>query len=376
MVKVMDLFAGAGGIGVGCASVSGVELSVSVEMDARCCETLRANKKHHPGLVIEGDVSELHGADLRDEAGIDKDEPVVVVGGPPCQPFSKAAYWTDPGDDAKYRRARAKGQKASKPKPITEARPDERRDLVQCFLDHVLEAEADGFVFENVPSLLHPRNREIAERFVSRANASGYKTLLLKANAVEYGVAQMRKRVLILGSKHDQPLEPAKTHATCLEEAESTGLLPPVSAGEALIGLGAQEYHEPEEVVTGKWAEALHEVLPGWNYKYLTEWNNHPWPLFEAETRFWSFLLKLHPDRPSWTVAANPGPWVGPFHWSSRRLRTVEMAALQSFPRGYTFKGNRRERVRQVGNAAPPLLIKPMLESVMATLPQLVEQHA
>jgi DNA (cytosine-5)-methyltransferase 1 len=87
--------------------------------------------------------------------------------------------------------------------------------------------------------------------------------------------------------------------------------------------------------------------------------------VFEAETRFWNFLLKLRRDKPSWTIPANPGPWIGPFHWDDRRLRIVEMAALQSFPAGYSFVGNRREKVRQVGNAAPPLLLKFMIRSVL-----------
>jgi DNA (cytosine-5)-methyltransferase 1 len=80
-------------------------------------------------------------------------------------------------------------------------------------------------------------------------------------------------------------------------------------------------FAEPEEVVAGRWAKQLREIPPGWNYKYLTAWAGHKNPLFDAETRFWHFLLKLHPDKPSWTVPANPGPWVGPFHWDSRRLR-------------------------------------------------------
>jgi DNA (cytosine-5)-methyltransferase 1 len=109
-------------------------------------------------------------------------------------------------------------------------------------------------------------------------------------------------------------------------------------------------------------------VPPGQNYKALTAWAGHPSPSFVAETRFWSFLLKLSPGSPSWTVAANPGPWVGPFHWESRRLRTAELAALQSFPAGYVFEGNRRERVRQVGNAVPPLLARAMMGPLLAAL--------
>jgi DNA (cytosine-5)-methyltransferase 1 len=138
--------------------------------------------------------------------------------------------------------------------------------------------------------------------------------------------------------------------------------------GDVLAPFAGEEWHEPEEVVHGKWARHLLEVPPGWNYKAHTAWGGHPNPTFVTETRFWNFLLKLSPDLPSWTIPANPGPWTGPFHWQSRRLRTPELAALQGFPSSYRFIGNRRERVRQIGNAAPPRLAQPMIREVLKTL--------
>ena len=121
-------------------------------------------------------------------------------------------------------------------------------------------------------------------------------------------------------------------------------------------------------MVKGRYEKQLSEIPPGMNYKALTAWAGHPYPVFEAEKRYWSFLLKLSPDLPSWTVQANPGPWVGPFHWTSRRLRTMELAALQTFPEGYRFAGKHRDRVRQIGNAVPPLLAQRMMEPLLAAL--------
>jgi DNA (cytosine-5)-methyltransferase 1 len=88
-----------------------------------------------------------------------------------------------------------------------------------------------------------------------------------------------------------------------------------------------------------------------------------------AETRFWNFLLKLDPKLPSWTIPANPGPWIGPFHWESRRLRTPELAVLQGFPVDYVFAGSRRERVRQIGNAVPPPLACAAVKAVIEAMP-------
>jgi DNA (cytosine-5)-methyltransferase 1 len=360
-VKIIDLFAGAGGIGVG-ATLAGGDLRLSVELDPVCCETLRRNAKHHPGEVLPADVSSLCGEELRERAGAERDEPLIIVGGPPCQPFSKAAYWLDPGDDSRYRRARARGETAARPKPITKARPDERRSLVEEFLERIREADAAGFVFENVPSITHPRNVHLANALVDRAKSLGYMVQSFKANAVEYGVAQIRQRYFILGAKRALPAIPARTHSYGGQRGLATA--PALTAGKVLAPFDHEKYREDEEVVEGRWAKELREIEPGWNYKYLTAWAGRR-PVFEAETRFWNFLLKLHRDLPSWTIAANPGPWIGPFHWDSRRLRVVEMAALQSFPKGYVFAGNRREKVRQVGNAAPPELVKHMVRSVL-----------
>ena len=361
---VVDLFAGAGGLSVG-ASQAGARVGASVEMDPAACDTLRANAKYH-GRVLESDVCELSGSALRAAARCGKRQRLVVVGGPPCQPFSKAAYWTEAGDEAAYRRLRAQGIAAEKPKAPSDPRPDERRDLVYQFWRLVAESEADGFVFENVPSIKHPRNRGVYDQLVARARAAGYHVTELTVNAVEYGVAQARERVIVMGSMRAAPRRPAPTHSS--GDAKELFLKPAVTAGEALEGLDRADYFEPEEVVAGRWAEHLRTVPPGSNYKAHTAWAGHPNPTFVTETRFWNFLLKLSPDRPSWTLAASPGPWVGPFHWASRRLRTPEMAALQGFPRGYKIAGSRRDRVKQMGNAVPVPVAKLIVSSVLETL--------
>ncbi len=365
-VPVIGLFSGAGGLEIG-ASWAGADVRLSVEIDEIACATLRENPEFHSGGVMQADVSKLSGKTLREAAGLKKRDACILVGGPPCQPFSKSSYWTDPGADSKYRRARARGQtNVAKPCPITVAKPDERRTLLQEYLRLIIEADAQGFLFENVMSISHPRNRTVLEQFVEGAEASGYQTLLLKANAVHYGVPQSRHRIVVLGLKGGKPRSPVATHSDV-----STGDLfspPPVTAGEALAPFASKKFFEPEEVVTGRYEKELREIPPGENYKALSAWAGHPNPVFEAETRFWNFLLKLHPNLPSWTVQATPGPWVGPFHWESRRLRTVELAALQTFPSHYKFAGTRRDKVRQIGNAVPALMAQRLIEPLILDL--------
>ena len=66
--------------------------------------------------------------------------------------------------------------------------------------------------------------------------------------------------------------------------------------------------------------------------------------------------LEMDPDRPSTTIQSQPGPYVGPFHWMSRRLRKLEAMRLQTFPDNYQIVGSRRSAQIQIGNAVPPQL--------------------
>jgi DNA (cytosine-5)-methyltransferase 1 len=358
-IATIDLFAGAGGLSIAAAS-EGCDLRLHVDLDPVACETLRLNERYHAGRVLRTDVSEVSGREIREMTDLADDDPLLVIGGPPCQPFSKAAFWSEDGDDAAYRRARAQGRSAPKPRKH-DHRPDDRRFLVDDFMRLVVEAEADGFVFENVFSLLAPRNRPIFRGVIAAAEEAGYKTTVVRANAAEFGVPQKRQRVFVLGTRNSPPSAPIPSHTLTEDESK----LPAMTAGAALKPFRSSRYSEPEEVVEGRWAEHLRTIPPGWNYKAHTAWAGHPTPTFVTETRFWNFLLKLSPDLPSWTIPANPGPWTGPFHWESRRLRTPELAALQGFPRDYVFAGSRRERVRQIGNAAPPPLARAMIKAVL-----------
>lgn len=366
-IPTIDLFAGAGGLSLG-AVRAGCDVRLSVDSDDWSCQTLEANPEAlGGGKVLQADVTELSGMELREIAGLTAKDPLLIIGGAPCQPFSKAAYWVDGGEEAAYRRARAAGQPIPRPEPPTFIRPDVRRTLVEEYWRLVAESDADGFVFENVRSITHPRHLPILEALQDAARDHGYKTTFVAANAAEFGVPQRRQRVFLLGSRSQAPSAPVASHADP-SIAKQRGLLPFEVTGPALEPFAGEKFCEPEEIVQGRWAEHLETVPPGKNYKVHTAWGGHPNPTFVTETRYWNFLLKLSPDLPSWTVNASPGPWTGPFHWSSRRLRIPELAALQTFPSDYSFKGPRREQVRQIGNAVPVLLAERAIKSVVESL--------
>src|SRR5882762_8231687 len=122
-IPVIDLFSGAGGLGLGALKAGG-DLRLSVEIDKIACETMRINPEIHTGRILCEDVCSLSGGQLKELAGIKRNDPFIIVGGPPCQPFSKASYWTDPGDDSRYRRARMDGLMLERPRAITKAKKD------------------------------------------------------------------------------------------------------------------------------------------------------------------------------------------------------------------------------------------------------------
>src|SRR5260221_13645095 len=100
----------------------------------------------------------------------------------------------------------------------------------------------------------------------------------------------------------------------------------------------------------------------------MPEGDNYLWhadrcggkPLFGWRRRYWSFLLKLAKARPSWTIQAQPGPAIGPFHWDNRYLSMRELCRLQTFPDDVHVVGTRASIQKQLGNAVPSLLAEVM----------------
>jgi len=344
----ISLFSGAGGFDIG-SFMAGVPVIFSIDIDSDCIETLKSNHLFNETKIVLGDLNRYESKDIGDQLEERKPSKFIVIGGAPCQPFSKNGYWVT--------------------NKIRKGINDERAFLVNEFLRVIADLQPDGFVFENVESLLHPTNKVIVEQFLSFIDDLGYKYKIIRANALDYGVAQKRKRIFIIGTKGVfKTEEPQKTHCAP-EDSHRLGLRPYVTAGEVISEFDDDKYFEEYEVTKGgTYYKELCEVPPGQNYKALTAWAGHPNPKFIADKRFWNFLLKLSPDQPSWTITAQPGPWVGPFHWSSRRLRVPEIAAIQSFPSDYKFYGNRRSIQKQVGNAVPPLMAKAMIEYLKESL--------
>jgi len=364
-MRAISLFSGAGGLDLGCEA-AGFVTAAAVENNEVARETLLANAGRRFGHLnadaILGDVVDLDPSELLARAGVGPGEIDLVHGGPPCTPFSKSGYWLA------YKRA---GE-------------DPKASLIDHFVDIVQAVRPRGFLMENVYGLAYRnQNRAVLDRFIERMDAAGYSFDKQIVLAADYGVPQLRQRLICVGVREDLldvPRAfwrfpwPMPTHSGPHETRSGwdRSLLPHVTAGAALAGLtDATNPPEPGEVVQGTYAEELHGVPPGDNYLFWTAKRGHPQPRFEWRKRYWTFLLKLHPDRPSPTIQGQPGPWVGPFHWQSRRLRVAELKRLMTFPDDFVVCGSRRDQQLQLGNAVPPRLGEVMARSLHDELARL-----
>jgi DNA (cytosine-5)-methyltransferase 1 len=349
-MDAISLFSGAGGLDLGCER-AGFHTVAAVELDQTARATMLENRDRFfpwltPDRVLDN-VTTVSPRMLLERANLSRGEASLIHGGPPCTPFSKSGYWLE------YKRAGA----------------DPRASLLDDFVKLVRGVQPRAFIMENVYGLAYRnQNQPVFERFLRRSRAAGYAVDHQILLAADFGVPQLRQRLVCVGLRKDivdvdprlwRLRWPKPTHGGPHETRKiwDRSLPRHVAAGEALVGLRSSlNPPEPEEVVEGTYKDELHGVPPGDNYLFWTEERGHPSPRFKWRSRYWSFLLKLHPDRPSPTIQGQPGPWVGPFHWEGRRLRVAELRRLMGFPDEFVVRGTRREQQLQLGNAVPPPL--------------------
>jgi DNA (cytosine-5)-methyltransferase 1 len=332
----ISLFTGAGGLDYG-FEAAGFQTCAAVENDKDACGTLRLNRSWP---VLCRPIEEVSAAELLETASLRAGEVSLLVGGAPCQPFSKAAYWAT-GDTRR----------------LADPRANTLREFMRCVED-VLPVV---FVLENVHGIKYTGKEEgfhfLGQQTsaINHKHGTRYRVSWEVVDAAGYGVPQHRQRFFLVAHREGQVFRfPTRTHG---DEPVSTqlgaSLAPYVNAWDAL-GLAEKPVGE-DLTVKGRWAALLPSIPEGENYLWHTR-RRGGLPLFGWRTCYWSFLLKLAKNRPSWTLQAQPGPAIGPFHWENRRLSVEEMCRLQTFPSAIRLHGSRSSIQRQLGNAVPSLL--------------------
>jgi DNA (cytosine-5)-methyltransferase 1 len=321
--KVLSLYTGAGGLDLG-FEAAGFETAAAVEIDPEAVTTLRHNRGWP---VLDRDIHTISSRKLLETAGLAAGEADALIGGPPCQPFSKSGYWAS-GDTLRL--------------------GDPRSGTLGAYLRVLRDTLPKTFLLENVPGLAYRSKNEgleLIERTIYKINkdcGTSYTLSVGQLNAANFGVPQIRERVFVIGARDGADFAfPEPTHARHATAWDAIGDL--------------EEDDDPALRVRGKWADLLPSIPEGENYLWHTE-RGGGLPLFGWRRRYWSFLLKLSKALPSWTIQAQPGPAIGPFHWKSRRLSARELCRLQTVPEGYTVLGNLAAVQRQLGNAVPSAL--------------------
>ena len=309
--SVLSVFSGAGGLDLGLEK-AGLKTVGCLETDPTAQETLRYNRSGWV-LLEPSDVNVAAGELQPRELGLRRRELDLIAGGPPCQPFSKAAQWQP---------------------TARQGMRDHRAQAIHGLLDLVASFLPKAILLENVAGFLRgPASaRKVIEDGLKEINSiygTSYRLETAILDAADFGVPQHRHRAIAVARRDGEPF----VFPAMASPAEKQA-----SAWDALADMP----HVDWSARLGSWAELLPSIPEGGNYLHLTARGGGP-ELFGWRSRYWSFLLKLARDRPSWTLPASPGPYTGPFHWDNRPLTVRERLRLQGFPDEWQLRGSQKE---------------------------------
>ena len=394
----IDLFAGCGGLSEGFYR-QGFEALAHVEINHWACETLRTRMRHYgyknvEEEVIEHDITADDIIDRLDNA-IKGRSVDIIIGGPPCQAYSTAGRVRD-------------GKRMA---------TDSRNYLFESYVRILEYYSPKFFVFENVTGLLNAKV-EGAPIFPKVIDALGnkYKVIsnpdILVHNTADYGVPQLRKRVIIMGVRNDIKMDVVqlyndviKTHwnpdapenerkgrKRFVDVRQALGDLPSVEPGhdastdsfnyscnnDFLKRIGKPGIHPLfdhiarshndldrerfQVMIHNHWSFGqLRRAMPQYEHEharvfdnsYVVQWWNLPSKTILAHIHKDGFQF-IHPDE------------------TQRRTFTVrEAARIQSFPDDFEFKGSRGEKYKQIGNAVPPLFAEALAKTNKKNLEKL-----
>lgn len=290
--QVVSLFAGAGGIDLGLIR-AGHQVIWANDFDLDSCETYAHNLGHH-----------IHCSDIKEVKSNSIPDSDLIVGGFPCQGFSVAN---------KFRSVE-----------------DKRNELYEEMLRIIQDKQPKWFIAENVSGILSLGSGKVFQMILDDFKAAGYRVTHRLENMADFGVAQKRKRVIILGTRSDLPLDMTLRHPDPTYSKNPTLFMKKwVTMGEALRTF--QKFDVPQDVAS--------------KYKFVE--------------RNFTGHRRSDPDQPSPTILARGNGKGGvnatPHPFEERRLSVMESAYIQSFPYTYIFKGSMTSQYRQIGNAIPPM---------------------
>lgn len=358
-IKVVDLFSGVGGLSYGFAKDDDFEIIAANEILPNMATAYQLN---HPMVkVYNKDIKAFGLNDLTKDFNIKKGEIDLVVGGPPCQAYSTVG------------------------KRLID---DPRGQLFQEYYRVLKELDPKTFVFENVKGLLSMQKGQLFCHILELFESLGYQVYHQTLNAADYGVPQIRERVIIVGTKIHQPFYfPKPTHGNA-DELLMGQRLPYLTLGQAIGDLPFihcnQESFEYADSPQNDFQKLMRKNAPAQLQDHNSPNNNQnlirlmellpdggtPLDLpvqLRPKSGFANTYCRLWWNRPATTITRNlstPSSSRCIHPKAPRPLTTREGARLQSFPDDYVFYGSRGDKNLQIGNAVPPFLSVALKESI------------
>lgn len=351
-LKVIDLFSGVGGLSYGFSHSEDFEIVAANEILPNMAKAYTLN---HPKVrMYVEDVKNFNAAKVKKDLGIRPEEIDVIIGGPPCQSYSTV------------------GKRAA---------DDPRSELFQEYYRLLKEFNPRLFVFENVKGILSIRGGELLNEILSLFKSLGYAVEWQVLNAADFGVPQIRERVIIVGSKLQNKFKyPEATHGELkpyLTIEDAIGDLPLIKTDAESFEYASEPKNEfQKKMRAGAPSRLMDHNSPKNNQRLVRMMEilpdgGTPEDLPEdlrPSSGFPNTYCRLWWKRPSTTITRNlstPSSSRCIHPRAPRPLTTREGARLQSFPDSYQFFGSRSDRNLQVGNAVPTLLSVAIAESVL-----------
>ena len=332
--KFIDLFSGAGGLLRGFMNAGFIPV-FSVEFWKPAVKT---HKHNYPQVEVwSRDIRTIEDQELKKYIGkID-----VIVGGPPCQGFSTI------------------GKRLIK---------DPRNELVFEFVRFVDVVRPKVFIMENVRGLLSANNGAVRDAIVEEFREKGYTVVSKVICAADYGVPQMRYRVIFIGIRNDCSIEPSFPDATHSSENYET-------VGSCIMDLVGRENVFPNHIpmnhndVVRKRISCIKEGegIPDEGLPQDVACGSRSDYKNNNVKNFSHVYRRLSRSKPATTMV--PGHNAFPLHPTEDRSLTVrEAARIQTFPDDVIFMGTRQEQCIQVGNAVPVRLAEELAKHVKKLL--------
>ena len=333
---LVETFAGAGGLSLGLEK-AGFNSVADIEIDSTACSTLKLNRPNWN--VIEGDINTIaQNGIFNHEQFTFRGELDVLSGGYPCQSFSYAG--------------------------LRQGLNDTRGTLFHPYSQLLVQLQPKMFIAENVKGLLNHDNGRTLETMIEIFEDSGYQVFWNILNAWNYGVAQKRERIVIIGIRNDLfeqqqysfkfPKE--YTYQPVLRDVlkdvpKSEGASYPASKIEVLnlVPPGGCWVNLPENVAKSYMGASYHSGGGRRGMARRLSWNEPSLTLTTSPAQ--KQTERCHPDE-------------------TRPFTVREYARIQSFPDDWEFAGSTNNQYKQIGNAVPVNLAEAIGKSVVNYLNQ------